>query len=290
MTSWVHSLRSGIRSGRLSVFVRNGLAVSGGVLVAAVILLAIFGALVSPYSYEQMDTANSFASPSGAHLLGTDQFGRDVLSRLVIGARASLFIAASGVAGALLVGGVIALLVGYFGGVLDLLLTRLIDVMLSIPALLIAIGVVALLGPSGTSVAVALTFAYSPTFARVIRSSVVSIRNQTYVEASRGLGVPGWLIIGKDVIPNVMPVVTVQVTASLAWGILDEANLGFLGLGVQPPTPSWGSMLIEGRVFLFQAPWIPIFVGLAVMAAVFGFNLLGDGLRDVLDPRSSAKD
>jgi peptide/nickel transport system permease protein len=206
------------------------------------------------------------------------------------GARASLLISAAGVGGGLLIGGTIALVVGYAGGVLDVVVTRIIDVLLAIPALLIALGIVAVIGPSGTSVAIALAFAYSATFARVIRSAVVSTRHQPYVEASRGLGASPGSVIVRDIIPNVLPVITVQATSALAWGILDEANLGFLGLGVQPPNPSWGAMLIEGRTYLFQAPWITLGSGLAVMVAVFGFNLLGDGLRDLWDPRAWRKD
>jgi peptide/nickel transport system permease protein len=155
-----------------------------------------------------------------------------------------------------------------------------------VPALLMALGIVAVIGPSGKSVAIALAAAYSPTFARVIRSSVVATRHQPYVEASQGLGASPTAVVRKDILPNVLPIITVQATSALAWGILDEANLGFLGLGVQPPTPSWGSILIEGRVYFFQAPWIPVGAGIAVLIAVFGFNLLGDGLRDVLDPRA----
>jgi ABC-type dipeptide/oligopeptide/nickel transport system permease subunit len=183
-------------------------------------------------------------------------------------------------------GGTVAVVVGYVGGSLDLVFTRVIDMLLAVPALVIALGIVAIIGPSGTSVAIALAAAFSPTFARVIRSAVVSTRHQPYVEASRGLGASTPSVLRKDVLPNILPVVTVQATSALAWGILDEANLGFLGLGVQPPNPSWGSILIEGRQYFYQAPWMPIGAGIAVLIAVLGFNLLGDGLRDVLDPRA----
>jgi peptide/nickel transport system permease protein len=198
----------------------------------------------------------------------------------------SLAISAVAVLGGLVVGGTAALLVGYVGGAIDAVFTRVIDMLLAIPALVLALGIVAIIGPSGSSVAIALAAAYSPTFARVIRSSVVSTRHQPYVEASRGLGASTVSVVRKDVLPNILPVVTVQATSALAWGILDEANLGFLGLGVQPPTASWGSILIEGRQYFFQAPWLPIGAGIAVVIAVLGFNLLGDGLRDLLDPRA----
>lgn len=275
---------------RFVAFAGNRLAMVGAILVGIVVVMAVFGPIIAPQSHELMQTDRAYESPSAEHLAGTDQFGRDVFSRIVVGARTSLLISATGVAGALLLGGSVGLLAGFIGGRVDLLLSRVIDVLLAIPALLIAIGIVAVIGPSGTSVAIALTAAYSPTFARVIRSVVVAARHQTYVEASRGLGVPRRIIVLRDIIPNVLPIVTVQATSALAWGILDEANLGFLGLGVQPPTPSWGSMLIEGRTYMFRAPWLPIAAGLAVIATVFGFNLLGDRLRDKLDPRAMSDD
>jgi peptide/nickel transport system permease protein len=163
---------------------------------------------------------------------------------------------------------------------------RISDVFLAIPTLLMALGVVALIGPSGPAVAVALSVAYSPTFARVLRGAVLNIRSSSYIEASHVIGASSLRVIISDVLPNVVPILVVQVTTALAWGILAEANIGFLGLGVQPPNPSWGSMLIEGRTYFYYAPWIPLFAGAAVLIAVLGFNLLGDGLRDLLDPRA----
>jgi peptide/nickel transport system permease protein len=271
---------------RLSAIAGNGLALAGAILVAFVVLVAIVGMFWTPYPPEQMNLIARFQPPSWQHWMGTDEFGRDILSRVMAGASVSLAIAATAVAGALVMGGTVAVVVGYVGGYLDLVFTRVIDMLLAIPALVIALGIVAIIGPSGTSVAIALAAAFSPTFARVIRSSVVSTRHQPYVEASRGLGASTRSVLRKDVLPNILPVVTVQATSALAWGILDEANLGFLGLGVQPPNPSWGSILIEGRQYFYQAPWMPIGAGIAVLIAVLGFNLLGDGLRDVLDPRA----
>jgi peptide/nickel transport system permease protein len=264
----------------------NTLALAGAILVTVVVIVAIVGLFWTPYPPDQIDLTERFSSPSWSHIMGTDEFGRDVLSRVIAGAHVSLEISAVAVLGGLLVGGTAAVLTGYLGGVIDLVFTRVIDILLAIPALVMALGIVAIIGPSGTSVAIALAAAYSPTFARVIRSSVVGTRHQQYVEASQGLGASATAVVRKDVMPNIMPVVIVQATAALAWGILDEANLGFLGLGVQPPTPSWGSILIEGRQYFFQAPWIAIGAGIAVVIAVLGFNLLGDGLRDLLDPRS----
>jgi peptide/nickel transport system permease protein len=222
-----------------------------------------------------------------SHLAGTDELGRDIFSRIMVGARVSLEISAAATLGALLAGSTVGFLAGYFGGLLDLVLSRVNDMLLAIPAIAIALGIVAILGPSGTSVAIALASAYTPTFARVIRSNVVAARDRPYVEASRGLGVSTLEVLRKDVLPNVAPIIAVQVTTTLAWGIIDEAALGFLGLGVQPPQPSWGSLLTEGREYLYQVPWLPISAGAAVVVAVLGFNLFGDGLRDIFDPRAS---
>jgi ABC-type dipeptide/oligopeptide/nickel transport system permease subunit len=275
-----------MRSLDWGALLRNGAAATGLVFVVLVVLVALFSGVISPYSPTAMSLGATFAPPQSIHLFGTDEFGRDVLSRVFDGARASLAISISGVGSGMLLGGTVALLTGYLGGVVDLVFTRLVDVLLAIPALLVALGIVALAGPSGTSVAVALAVAYAPTFARVIRSAVVSARAQPYVEASLGMGASTPRVLLGDIVPNVLPIVIVQTTAAIAWGILDEANLGFLGVGVQPPNSSWGSLLIEGRQYLFQAPWLPIGAGIAVLIAVFGFNLLGDGLRDVLDPRA----
>jgi peptide/nickel transport system permease protein len=255
--------------------------------IGAILLVAIFAPFFAPYDPNEMDTAQRFAPPgSPGHLLGTDEFGRDVLSRLIYGSRVSILVSALAVAIALLIGGVLGMLAGFTGGWFDLAFMRMMDVLFAIPALMVALGVVGLLGPSATSVIVALGVAYLPLFARISRSTVVGVRGQGFVEASRALGAGPTLILGKDILPNTLPILMVQITASLAWGILDEASLGFLGLGVQPPTASWGAMLTTGRQYMYQSPTIPIFAGLAVLIVVFAFNLFGDGLRDLLDPRS----
>jgi peptide/nickel transport system permease protein len=265
----------------------NKLALVGFLSIVGAILLAIFAPVLAPYDPTAMDTPNRFAPPgTSGYLLGTDEFGRDVLSRIIYGSRVSLLVAAIAVSLATFGGGTIGLIAGFVGGWLDNVLTRLVDVLFAIPALMIALGVVGLLGPSATSVTIALGVAYSPLFARVIRSAVVSTRSQGYIEAARAMGASGPRVLWEDIIPNILPVVMVQITASLAWGILDEASLGFLGLGVQPPTPSWGALLTTGRQYFYQTPTLPIFAGLAVLIVVFGFNLFGDGLRDLLDPRA----
>jgi peptide/nickel transport system permease protein len=279
-----------VRVGQLTGLSANRLLQVGAGLVGLVVLMALVSFVWTPKPSDLVDVTARYQHVSGHHLMGTDELGRDIFSRVMVGARASLAIGLGAVAAALVAGGLIAVVIGYVGGVLDLLATRLIDILLAIPALLIALGVVAVTGPTGVSVSAALAVAYTPTFARVIRSAVISERHQPYVESSKGLGARGWTVVRKDILPNVMPTIVVQATSALAWAILDEANLGFLGLGVQPPTPSWGSLLIEGRTIFFQAPWLAIGAGIPVIVAVLGFNLLGDGLRDVLDPRSSRRE
>jgi peptide/nickel transport system permease protein len=265
----------------------NKLAFIGFLSILGAILIAIFSPLIAPYDPTEMNTPNRFAPPgSPEYILGTDEFGRDVLSRILVGSRVSLLVAAVSVGLATLAGGSVGLIAGFVGGKLDNFLMRIVDVIFAIPALMVALGVVGLLGPSAKSVMIALAVAYSPLFARVVRGTVVGIRSQGYIEAAQAMGASSWRILRQDVAPNVLPVFMVQATASLAWGILDEASLGFLGLGVQPPTPSWGALLTTGRQYFYQSPTLPIFAGLAVLIVVFGFNLFGDGLRDLLDPRA----
>ncbi|HEY0618209.1 MAG TPA: ABC transporter permease [Kribbella sp.] len=264
----------------------TGRVVFGATLVGIVLLIAVIGMVWTPYPTSLPDLPNRFRSPNLNHLMGTDELGRDIFSRAMVGARTSLIISVSAVLLATVVGTLVGFVAGYAGGVIDLVLSRLLDVLLAVPALVLALGIVAMLGASGQSVTIALAWAYTPTFARVFRGVVVAARDHPYVEASRGLGLSAPVVIAKDLLPTVLPIMVVQVTTALAWGIMDEAGLGFLGLGVQPPAPSWGSLLIEGRQYLYDAPWLPIGAGVFVIIAVLGTNLLGDGLRDVLDPRS----
>ena len=259
----------------------------GFLLVSFVFLVFLISLFWTPYDPTFMDLEKRFNSPSFQHPMGTDQFGRDILSRVMVGSQVSLTVACSAVLGAFLIGTSIGVLTGFIGGKLDLFMTRVVDVLLAIPALIFALGIVAILGPSAKSVSVALAITYARQFARITRSAVVSVKNKSYIEASIGIGHKTLTIIYKDIMPSIFPVVIVQITAAIAWGILDEASLGFLGLGVQPPDTSWGSLLIEGRQYAYQAWWIAFFGGLPVTLSVFGINMLGDGLRDLVDPRSS---
>ncbi len=265
----------------------NALAYIGALGIIGAILLALLSPVLAPYDPTAMDTPNRFAHPgTPGHILGTDEFGRDVLSRVIYGSRISLSVAAIAVLIATIVGGTAGLIAGFVGSQVDNITMRIVDVFFAIPTMMIALGVVGLLGPSATSVTLALGIAYSPLFARVVRGVTAGVRSQGYIEAARAMGGSNWRILRQDVVPNVLPIIMVQITTSLAWGILDEAALGFLGLGVQPPTPSWGAMLTTGRLYFYQAPSLPVFAGLSVMVVVFCVNLFGDGLRDLLDPRA----
>jgi peptide/nickel transport system permease protein len=224
--------------------------------------------------------------PSWAHPFGADAFGRDLLARVVYGGRLSLEVAGASVGTALLAGSALGLVAGYTGGRVDQALMRLMDVFFSFPSVLLALGIVAALGPSPANVVLAIAVVYTPIFARVVRGPALALREREFVEATRALGASPRRIVGRHIVPNLVSVLVVQASIALSWAILTEASLSFLGLSAQPPAPSWGAMLNEGRLTLELAPHLAVFPGLAIMLAVLGFNLLGDGLRDALDPRA----
>ncbi len=268
-------------------FVRHRLAMVGFAIVAALVVVGLFGRALAPYDPLGMDFGALFAPPSWTHPFGTDEFGRDIFSRVLYGARVSLqvaFIAVgiSGTAGVLL-----GLTAGFLGGWVDELIMRIMDVLFAFPAVLLAITIMAILGRGVGNAMIAIAIVYVPIFARVTRGAVISVRGREYVTAARALGKSPFGIMLRHVLPNALGPIIVQTSLSLAFAILAEAALSFFGLGTQPPEPSWGRMLSEGRGFLRQAPWMGIFPGLAIMVSVMGFNFLGDGLRDLLDPRSS---
>lgn len=264
---------------------RHGLVVGGGSIVLLLAVVAVFGAGLAPYDPVAMDFTARFAPPSWAHPFGTDDFGRDLFSRVLHGAAVSFQVAfiAVGISGT--VGVALGVLAGYFGGWLDELVMRAMDVVFAFPAVLLAITVMAVLGRGVENAMIAIAIVYVPIFARVTRGAVISVRGREFVTAARALGTGHLRIMVAHVLPNAAGPILVQTSLSLAFAILAEAALSFFGLGTQPPDPSWGRMLAEGRAYLGQAPWMGVFPGLAIMAAVLGFNLLGDGLRDVLDPR-----
>jgi peptide/nickel transport system permease protein len=264
---------------------RNRLVLAGLAMVVGLILVAALAGLIAPYDPIANNVRAALQPPSPYYFFGTDRFGRDVFSRVIYGSRISLLVALISVTLAASVGVVLGLLSGYYGGWVDNLIGRVMDVFFSFPALLLAIGVAAMLGPGLNNAIIAIAIVYAPSFGRVIRGPVLVERNKEYVEAARVVGGSSPRILLLHVFPNVLSPLIVQATITFSFAILTESYLSFLGLGTQPPNPSWGTMLQEGRTFLETAPWTSIFPGLAIMLAVLAFNLLGDGIRDVLDPR-----
>ena len=271
----------------LRAFLRHRGGVIGAVLVVGFALMALLADVVAPYDPLAQDLSVRLQPPSAEHWLGTDDFGRDVLSRVLHGSRVSLRLGLVAVAVALLVGGMIGLLAGYYGGVFDLLGMRVMDLMLAFPSILLSIVVVAILGPSLTNAMIAVGIMAVPQYARIVRGSVLSVRGLEYVQASRALGAADPRILARAILPNVAGPIIVTASLGLATAILDAAGLSFLGLGAQPPIPEWGSMLSQGRELVLVAPWVLTAPGVAVFLAVLGFNLVGDALRDLLDPRRS---
>ena len=264
---------------------RNRLVLFGTGIVAAMVLLAALAGAVAPYDPTEMKVSEALKAPSRAHLFGTDRFGRDVLSRTVHGSRIALGVAVSSIAIAFVAGTALGLVGGYVGGWPDLAIGRVMDVLFSFPTLILAIAIAAMLGPSLNNAVLAIAVVYAPLFSRVARGPVIAERAKEHVLAALGLGAGAPRVIVRHILPNVLAPLIVQASVSLAFAILTEASLSYLGLGTQPPDPSWGTMLNEGRTYLETAPWMSVFPGVAIMLAVLGFNLLGDGLRAVLDPQ-----
>ncbi len=264
---------------------RNPSAVAGATLIVLLVLAGIFAPLLTPYDPAKQQLAEVLQHPSAAHPLGTDQLGRDLLARLLFGGRLTLFIGAFSVTMGLLVGVPLGIVSGFYRGAVDMAIQRVMDLMLAFTTFLLALTLVSLLGVGLTNVIVAVGISTIPRFARLVRASVLTIREISYVEATRALGSPDRRVLWRHVLPNAIAPVIVQATLSMGGAILTAAGLGFLGLGVQPPTPEWGAMLGQGRNYIFSNPSVTTFPGLAIFLAVMGFNLLGDGLRDALDPQ-----
>ena len=267
------------------LLLRNRTSVIGLIIIAVVLVCAVFGPLIAPYGANEIDVPNALQAPSWSHLFGTDDLGRDVFSRVVLAASVSMRVAVIAVAISLTVGVILGMVAGFAGGVLDTALMRIVDVVFSFPVLLLALAIVAILGPGVTSAMIAIGVVYIPIFARVARADTLRVRQTQYVQASRTMGVGTSAILMRHVLPNISGPVIVQTSISLAFAILSEAALSFLGLGVQPPDPSWGRMLFDAQGFITTAWWMGVFPGLAILVTVFAFNLVGDGVRDVLDPR-----
>lgn len=267
-------------------FRRQHVALASGAFVVAVVIVAVLAPFIAPYdaeSYFDYDQLN--ARPSAAHWFGVDSLGRDIFSRILMGARLSLSAGFAAVAVGAVVGSLLGLAAGWFGGLWDRFIMRACDVLLAFPGLLLAIGIVAVLGPGMSNVVIAVAVFSVPTFARLVRGNTLALKRLTYVEAARSIGAPDWTIILRHVFPGTVSVVLVYFTLRIGTSIVTAASLSFLGMGAQPPAPEWGAMLSEARADMAVAPHVAMFPSLAVFFTVLAFNLLGDGLRDALDPK-----
>ncbi|KOO47933.1 ABC transporter permease [Viridibacillus arvi] len=266
-------------------FKKSKAALVGAVIVAFFILLAIVGPFFVPEGINDQVLKNRLQPPSAEHWFGTDDFGRDIFSRVVHGARISLWVGFSSVIGSVVVGSMLGIIAGYYGRWIDTIISRIFDIMLAFPSILLAIAVVSILGPSLQNALIAIAIINVPNFGRLIRSKVLSIKQEEYITSAKAIGMKDARILFSHILPNSMTPVIVQGTLAVASAIIEAAALGFLGLGAEAPTPEWGKMLADARIYLINAPWTMIFPGLAIMLTVLGFNLMGDGLRDALDPK-----
>jgi len=265
--------------------IKSKIGLMGLVLIGILILVAVFAPYLAPYDPVKQNILFRYQAPSQKHLLGTDEMGRDILSRIIYGARISLLVGLLSIGLALVIGVILGLLAGFYGGVIDMIIMRVMDIMLAFPSILLAIAIVAILGPQLKNSMLAIGIINIPRFARIIRSSALSLKESEFINAARVLGAGDVRIIFHHLLPNAMAPLIVQTTLGIATAILEAAALSFLGLGAQPPTPEWGAMLSDARSSLQKAPWVATFPGLAIIFGVLGFNLLVDGLRDALDPK-----
>lgn len=264
---------------------RNKLAIAGMVILVVFLLSALLAPWLAPYDPLKQELVRRREPPSTEHLLGMDEVGRDLLSRVIFGARTSLQVGVGSVSFAIMIGALLGALSGYLGGWVENVVMRIMDILLAFPSLLLAIAIVSILGPGLMNMLYAIAVVSIPVYGRIVRASVLSVKEQDYILAARAIGVPPGRMLFRNVLPNCLTPLIVQATLGIATAILDAAGLSFLGLGAQPPIPEWGAMLGSGRGSVFTAPHIVFFPGIAIMLLVLGFNLLGDGLRDALDPR-----
>lgn len=268
---------------------RNKRALFGLFFIILLIFLAIFADLIAPFPMKEQDLANTLQRPNGTHLFGTDDLGRDVFSRIIYGTRTSLTIGVASILIALLFGGLLGITAGYFKGKVDAVIMRVCDVLLSIPSTLLAIAIVASLGNGINNLILAISIANIPIFARIIRSSVLSVNEKQFIEASNALGATNFRIIFRHVIPNVISPIIVQSTMGVATAILSAAGLGFIGLGVEPAVAEWGTMLSLGKSYIRTHQFLTFYPGIIIMLTILSFNMLGDGIRDAIDPRTREK-
>lgn len=276
VSPWLEAWRS---------FKKNKLALVGAMIVLFFIVIAILAPVIAPYEFKEQNLPNKLLAPSSEHWFGTDDLGRDVFSRVIYGARISLWVGFLAVVGSIIVGCLLGVVAGYYGKWIDTIISRIFDIMLAFPSILLAIAIVAVLGPSLKNALIAIAVINIPNFGRLIRSRVLSVKQEEYIMAAKAIGMSDNRILFRHVLPNSMAPLIVQGTLAIATAIIEAAALGFLGLGAEAPNPEWGKMLSDAKAFLTQAPWTMVFPGLAIMLTVLGFNLMGDGLRDALDPR-----
>jgi peptide/nickel transport system permease protein len=267
------------------VFKRNKMALLGLFIIVFFIVVALCAPLLTKYDYKEQSLMDRLQPPSGQHWFGTDDLGRDLFTRIVYGSRISLWVGLFSVSGSVIIGTALGILAGYYGRWVDMLISRLFDILLAFPGILLAIAVVAALGPSLQNALYAIAIVNVPTFGRLVRARVLSLKEEEFITAARALGMKDRRILLSYILPNSLAPIIVQGTLGIATAIIEAAALGFLGLGAQPPEPEWGKILSDSRQFIDTAPWTVIFPGVSIVLTVLGFNLMGDGLRDVLDPR-----
>ncbi|WP_373285905.1 ABC transporter permease [Marinithermofilum abyssi] len=264
---------------------RHRSAMIGGIIILFFIFIAVVAPLLLPFGYNQIDADSRLQAPSADHWFGTDDLGRDIFARVIYGARISLWVGFFAITGSIVAGSLLGLIAGFYGGWRDVIISRLFDILLAFPGILLAIAIVAMLGPGLENAMYAIAIINIPTFGRLMRSRVLAVKQEDFVMAALAIGMKNSRILLRHVLPNSWTPIMVQGTLGFATAVLEAAALGFIGLGAQPPEPEWGKMLSDSRSFIQSAPWTMIFPGLAIMFTVLGFNLLGDGLRDILDPR-----
>lgn len=277
--------KSGFWSDAWTRLSRNKAAMFSLIILVLLILCAIFADYIAPYPYDQQDYSQTFQFPNKEHLLGTDNFGRDIFSRIIYGSRVSLLVGFASIFTAIIFGGLLGAVSGYYGNRVDNIIMRAMDILMAIPGMLLAISLAAALKPGLFNLVIAIAIADIPGYARVVRASVLTIKEQEYIEAAQCIGADDKRIIFRHVLPNCLAPIIVQATLGMAGAILSAASLSFLGLGIQPPTPEWGSMLSSARQYIRGYWHMTTFPGLAIMVTIFALNVLGDGLRDALDPR-----
>lgn len=267
------------------VLKRNKMAMAGLAIILFFILVAIFAPWLTPYEYDKGELTDRLKPPSAEHYFGTDYNGRDIFTRILYGARISLWVGFFSVMGSIVVGSLLGLLAGFYGRWVDTIISRLFDIMLAFPSILLAIAIVSILGPSLQNALLAIAIVNIPTFGRLVRSRVLSLKEEEFVMSARAIGMSDGRILFQHILPNSLAPIIVTGTLGIATAIIEAAALGFLGLGAQAPQPEWGKMLADSQQYIQKAPWTVFFPGLSIMLTVLGFNLIGDGLRDALDPR-----